>query len=248
MTKTCFFTIVSDNYYYPAGCHILVNSFRRFHPDIPLVVFRDDVINKVFTETGINFYMAKPTFAKLLVGKYDRIINIDCDTVICGRLSEVLDTDWEVGGVWNYNKYENASFENIKEDMYVQAGMVGSTNPELWDIWETANKEAMKYMRQENDILNKVWWNDEKVNKMNRVIWDKDKNYLGCKSLGQEQQMYLEGNELMLNGEKVKSYHWARGGGAMPKMNYHNGWFRPEVADWLDRVSMEGQTETHNGI
>jgi hypothetical protein len=192
--------------------------------------------------------MAKPTFAKLLLKEYDRIINIDADTVICGRLSEVLETDWEVGGVWNYNKYENASFENIKEDMYVQAGMVGSTRPEFWDIWEKENKGAMKYMRQENDVLNKVWYNDPKVSQMKRLIWDKDKNYLGCKSLGREGEMYLEGDELMLDGEKVKAYHWARGGGSMPKMNYRNGWFRPEVTQWLENVSMSGNSCTINGI
>jgi hypothetical protein len=246
--KTVFFTIVSDDYYYPVGAHILVNSFRKFMPDIPLIVFRQDVIDKVFQEKGINFYMAKPTFAKLLVGRYDRIINIDADTVICGRLSEVLDTDWEVGGVWNYNKYENASFENITEEMYVQAGMVGSTRPDFWDTWESANKDAMKYLRQENDILNKIWYNDPKISSIQKkLIWDKDKNYLGCKSLGQEGQMYIEGNELMLNKEKVKAYHWAKGA-RLPKMQYHNGMFRPEVAEWLTKVSMEGRTEVHSGI
>lgn len=250
MPKTVFFTIVSDDYYYPVGTHILVNSFKKFHPDIDLVVFREDEIKKTFFTNGINFYMAKPTFAKKLVGQYDRVINIDADTIITGRLTEVIDTPWEVGAVWNYNLYENASLEEekITEKMYIQAGMVGSSNAEFWDIWEGANKEAMKYLRQENDILNILWYNHDKVKKMNRKIWDKDKNYLGCKSLGLEDQMYLEADKLMLNGEQVKAYHWARGGGAMPKMEFDKLPFKQDVVSWLYRTAYEGVTVKYGKV
>lgn len=239
--KTVFFTIVSDNYYYPVGTHVFVNSFKKFHPDIDLIVFRQDKIDEIFKLKGINFYMAKPTFAKLLTKDYDRVINIDSDTIITGRLSEVLDTDWEVGGVWNFNLYENSSVENVKETDYVQAGMVGSTNPEFWDIWERENKRAMSYKCQENDILNLVWYNDPKVKKMKRLIWDQEKNYLGCKSLGQEDRFYLEDDQLKLNGEIVKAYHWARGA-VFPKLDFSNPEmpFSQEVRDWLTKIGREG--------
>ena len=237
--KTCFFTIVDDRYYYPAGAHILVNSFKKFHPDIDLIVFRQDQIDKTFFLKGINFYQAKPTFAKLLTKDYDRIINIDCDTIITSRLSEVLDTDWEVGGVWNFNLYENSSFDDIKPTDYVQAGMVGSTNPKFWDIWETENKKAMSYIRQENDILNLIWYKNPEVKKMKRLIWDREKNYLGCKSLGLEDTFYIEDNLLKCNGEVIKAYHWARGG-KMPKLQFDNGWFSKEVSDYLTQIASEG--------
>lgn len=244
MNSTVFYTIVDDNYYYPVGTHILVNTFRRFHPDIPLIVFRQDAIDEVFAREKINFYMAKPTFAKLLVGRYDRIINIDADTVITGRLDAILDGDWEVGGVWNKNDYEDASFDNITPEMYVQAGLVGSTNPKFWDIWERENKNAMNYIRQENDILNKIWYNDPIVSKMNRVIWDKDKDYYGCKALDREGEMYLEGGELMLRKEKVKCYHHAKGRD-LPKLQFDRMGFRPEVSIWLKTISSYGISETH---
>jgi len=241
--KTCFFTIVSDDYYYKVGTHILINSFKKFHPDIDLVVFRQDMIDKVFALKGINFYQAKPTFAKLLLKDYDRIINIDADTIITGRLSEVLDTDWEVGGVWNFNLYENASLDNISELDYVQAGMVGSTNPEFWDIWEKANKNAMKYLRQENDILNLIWYQNSKVKKMKRLIWDRKKNYLGCKSLGGEQDFYIKDGKLMYNNQVVKAYHWARGKD-FPKMDFDRTdiKFKPEVIRYLKDIAYKGVT------
>jgi len=239
--KTCFFTIVDDRYYYPVGTHVLVNTFKKFHPDIDLIVFRQDLIDKTFYLKNINFYQAKPTFAKLLTKDYDRIINIDADTIITHRLEEVLDTDWEVGGVWNFNLYENASFGNIKPEDYVQAGMVGSTNPKFWDIWEEANKKAMDYIRQENDVLNEIWYNHEEVKKMKRLIWDKEKNYLGCKSLGLEDTFYVEDNLLKCNKEIVKAYHWARGA-RFPKLDFRNSEipFTDDVRDYMTRIAMDG--------
>lgn len=239
--KTCFFTIADDAYYYPVGTHILVNSFKRFHPDIDLIVFRQDTIDKIFALKGINFYQAKPTFAKLLTDKYDRIINIDADTIITGRLNEVLDTEWEVGVVWNFNLYENASLPEVKEIDYVQAGMVGSTNKEFWDIWESENKKAMDYLRQENDILNLIWYTHPKVTKMNRLIWDRDKNYLGCKSLGCEQDFYIEDDKLMFNNEQVKAYHWAKGKD-FPKLDFDRPdiKFIPPVISWMKKIAYSG--------
>lgn len=239
--KTCFFTIVDDRHYYPEGTHIFINSFKKFHPDIDLVVFRQDMVDKVFSEKGINFYQAKPTFAKLLTDKYDKVINIDADHVITARLDEVLADDWEVGGVWNFNQYENASFENITEKMYVQAGMVGSTNKRFWDIWEEKNKTAMDYLRKENDTLNLVWYNDPEVSKMKRKIWDEEKNYLGCKSLGQEPRFYIEEDKLMLNNEQIKAYHFARGN-VFPKLDFDNMALTVEVKDWLKQVGYYGQS------
>lgn len=243
--KTCFFTLASDEYYYPVGTHILVNSFKKFHPDIDLIVFRQDEIDRVFGLKGINFYQAKPTFAKLLLKDYDRIINIDADTIITGRLSEVLDTDWEVGGVSNFNLFENASIDNVKETEYVQAGMVGSTRPEFWDIWERENKKAMSYLRQENDILNLVWYNDPIVKKMKRLIWDKDKNYLGCKSLGMEDLFYVEDDILKCNKQLVKAYHWAKGKD-FPKLDFDRNDvnFPPPVIQHLKKIAYEGVSVT----
>jgi len=244
----CFFTIADDRYYYPVGTPILISSFKKFHPEIDLIVFRQDMINKVFSEKKVNFYNAKPTFAKLLVPYYDKVVNIDADTIILGRLDEVLADNWEVGGVWNKNDYEDASFEEITPEMYVQAGMVGSTNPLFWEIWEEENKNAMKYIRQENDILNKIWYQNEAVGKMNRVIWDKDKNYLGCKSLGREKEFTLKDGKIMLRGEQVKSYHVARGGQAMPKFQFEKLGFSEDVTEHMKALGLFGTSERYGAI
>lgn len=242
MKNTVFFTIVDDRHYFSEGTHILINSFKRFHPDIDLVVYRQNTVDKIFKEKGINFFQAKPTFAKLLVKDYELVVNIDADHVICSRLDDVLDGDYEVGGPWNFNDYENSGFENITEKMYVQAGMVASRNPKFWDIWEKANKDAMKYMRKENDTLNLVWYNDPKVKKMKRVIWDKKKGYYGCKSLGREPEFYIENDKLMCRGEQVKAYHFARGSNFGMKLDFENMPFTNEVKHWLMNLGYYGQS------
>ena len=244
---TVFYTLVSDEYYYNVGTPQMINSFKRFHPDIDLVVFRQDMINKVFKEKGLNFYNAKPTFAKLLTPHYDHIVNIDADTVITARLDEVLKNDYDVGAVWNYNDYENASFENITEKMYVQAGLVASRDKKFWDVWEKANKDAMLYVRQENDTLNLTWYNDSHVKSLKKVIFDKKKGYMGCKSLGREGEFYMEDNKLMCRKEQVKAYHHAKGK-AFPKLRYETMGFKPEVVEYLNIVSHHGKSVRYGGL
>lgn len=245
MRKVCF-TIVSDDYYYPVGTHIFVNSFLRFHPDIDLVVFRQDKVNETMKD-GIDFYNAKPTFAKLLTDKYDLVVNIDADTVITGRLTEVFDNvDYEVGGAWNKNDYEDAEFGNITADMYVQAGMVASTNKKFWDLWEEENKLANLFIRKENDTLNLVWYNNPETKKMKKKIFDKKKDYYGCKSLGREPEFYIQDDKLMCRKEQVKAYHFARGG-VFPKLDFNSMDLTWEVKAWLNGLGF-GQSYTIKGI
>ena len=235
--KTVFFTIVDDMHYYPEGTHILINSFKKFHPDIPLVVYRQDMVDKIFKEKNINFYQAKPTFAKLLTPNYDLVVNIDADHIICGRLTEVLKGDYDIGAPWNFNDYENSSFANITEEMYLQAGMVASTNKKFWDVWEEANKDAMQFLRKENDILNLVAY--DKKYKWKLKIFDKEKDYYGCKSLGREPQFTVKDDKLMCRGEQILAYHFARGN-VFPKLDFNNMPLQDDAKEWMIKTAYYG--------
>jgi hypothetical protein len=237
---TCFFTIVDDRYFYPAGTQILINSFKKFHPDIDLVIFRQDMINKVFSEHHVNFYNCKPTFAKLLTPHYDRVVNIDADSIILGKLDAIIDGDYDVGAPTNLNDYENMELEDITKEMFIQAGLVASSRPEFWDIWEMANREAMKYIAQENSILNLIWYKDPVVSKMNRKIFDKEKDYYGCKSLNREKEFYLEGEKVMCRKEQVFIYHVARGGQTMPKFDFVKLGFSEKVIEYMQYLGFFG--------
>jgi hypothetical protein len=133
--------------------------------------------------------------------------------------------------------------EDIKEDQYIQGGLVASTKKEFWQIWARENKNAMKYRCQENDILNLIWYKDPVVSKMKRVIFDKEKNYYGCKSLNREPEFYLEGKNVMCRGEKVFAYHWAKGG-KLPKLQFDLLPFPQDVREYLKFLGTYGQTVT----
>ena len=234
--KVCFYTYVSDEYYEGIGTPKLINSFKKFHPDIELIVFRQDTIEKVFTEKGLYFENAKPTFAKLLTDSYDLVISIDADTIITARLDEVLKDDYEVGSVVQFCSLSQPNVENVSAEMYVQAGLVASRNKLFWDRWEESNKDSEKYIYKEQDILNLVWYNDLEVSKMVRKIFDKDKDYYGTKSLGKEGQFYIEASKLMCDGQQVFCYHNARGH-YMPKLQFEQLGFSAEVIDYLNKIA-----------
>jgi hypothetical protein len=239
--KTVFFTLVSDDYYYQAGTPILINSFKRFHPDIDLVVFRQETIDKVFKEKKINFYMAKPTFAKLLSDKYDLVVNIDCDHIVLARLDEILKGDYDMGGPVNLNDFENRSVENINEVKYLQGGLIASTNKKFWDIWEEKNKNALNYLCKENDVMNLVIYNDPVVSKMKLKVFDKDKDYYGCKSLGREKEFYLEEDKVMCRKEQVFLYHNAKGY-RLPKLQFEMMGFPRPVIDRMNNLGNYGRS------
>lgn len=238
MKKVCF-TAVDDRLYYPMGTHIFINSFKRFHPDIPLVVFRQDAIDKLFKEKNINWYQAKPYLAQLLTDRYDLVVNMDADHVVTARMKDVFDdVDYDVAMPWNFNEYENASFENITEEKYLQAGLVASTSKKFWKTWRKANDKAMDYIRKENDVVNLVIYNQ--MPELKLKILDRDYGYYGCKSLGQEPLFRIEKDKLVLKGEQVFAYHFARGP-VFPKLDFDNMPLVDEVKTWLKGLSY-GQT------
>lgn len=242
--KTVFFTLVDDRFYNPVGTPAMINSFKRFHPDIDLVVFRQDMIDEVMAKKGINFYNAKPTFAKLLSPYYELVVNVDSDHIFLARCEEILKGDYDIGCPINKNDYENTSVENVTEDMFLQGGMVASTKQAFWDIWEERNKEAMNYKCKENDIMNLVIYNQ--CDGMKLKIFDKDKDYYGCKSLGREGEFYIKDNKVMCRKEQVFMYHVAKGGIQKPRP--HELGFSSEVVDYMNFVSNYGKTVIYGKI
>jgi len=250
MTKKepkCAYTIVSDNYFVPCGTPKFINSFLRFHPDIPLYVFRQDYVDAMFNEYGINFFTAKPYFGKLLSDKYELIANIDADCVILGRMSAVFDTDdYDIGAAWNLNDYENRHFESedgaikVTDEMFLQAGLVASRKQEFWGYWMEWNKEAHKYLCAENDTLNLLAYGDKRTKDWKLKIFDKDKDYYGCKALNRETEFVLEEGKVMCRGEQVLCYHHAKGGAALPKLVYEKMGFTPEVVAYMNAISDYG--------
>lgn len=241
--KTVFFTIVDDRFYYPVGTPQFINSFKRFHPDIDLVVFRQGMIDQVFKEKGVNFYNAKPTFAKLLTPHYDLVVNIDADHIVLERLEDILKGDFDVACPINKNDYENTSVDFVTEDMFLQGGLVASTSKTFWDIWEAQNVNAMKYKCKENDIMNLVIYGNPNIK---LKILDKDYGYYGCKSLGRESEFYLKDDKVMCRKEQVFLYHYAKGGIQKPRPEQLG--FSQEVIDHINHLGNYGKSVLYGSL
>ena len=231
--RKCAFVPVDDKHYYAEGTPIMINSFKKFHPDVDLIVFRQDVADKLFKEKRLDWYKAKPFFAELLEPYYDLIVNMDADHIVLGRMTEVFDNfDYDIAGPKNFNDYENMSIENVTEEMYIQGGLIASTSHEFWKAWREENHDVRRYKGRENDIMNLVIYN--KVPHLKFKMLDGEKDYYGCKSLNREGEFYVEGDKTMCRNEQVILYHYARGG-VFPKLDIPNMPLSDEVKKrWLE--------------
>src|SRR3990167_7593510 len=255
MKPYVFYTFVSDNYYTPVGTPGLINSFKYFHPDIPLVIFRQDIIDTIidpkkrFMGGSVNWLNAKPIFAKILVNHFDCIVNIDADSIVTGKLDEVFKDDYDIGSVVNFNDFENVSVEGVTEQMYLQAGLIASRKPEFWDIWMARSlKDNWKYRCAENDTMNLVIYEELVPAGWKLKVFDKEKDYYGCKSLNREKEFYLKDDSLMCRGEYVKLYHAAKGPRNMPKFQFDKMDFTPEVATYLKELASYGRSVVYDNL
>jgi len=226
--KTVFYTIISNSHY--AGCRTdeFIESFKHFHPDIDLVVFRQEEIDYHFGRNEhLNFYNCKAYFAKLLYNQYDLVVNIDADHLILGKLDSILAADYDVACPANYNVFSNASLKIVStgnnvtnfvsELRYYQGGLIASTSKHFWDAYDYASMKHSHYLHyKENDVLNliltlcdyKVKYLDGEANFNSNEFH----SYYGCASLGQEHLAVVDNGEIKINGKPVKAYHFAKAG------------------------------------
>lgn len=237
------YTFISENYYHGIGLPVFVNSFKHFHPDIPLVVFRGPTVARVFAEQGLNWLIAKAAFARRLTAEYDLVVNMDADHVITGYMEAVFDRDYDIGAPWNFNDYQNATYANISFQMYLQGGLIGSRSPRFWEIYDKASRDHWRdHGSHENNTLNMLWYNDPETMAMRRLVYDRERDYYGCKALNREPEFYIEKGALLCRGERVLAYHHAKGGHAIPKLVFDRMNFSPAVTAWLKEISSGDET------
>jgi hypothetical protein len=131
--------------------------------------------------------------------------------------------------------------------MFLQAGLVASRKAEFWDYWIEWNNEAHKYLCAENDTLNLMAYSDERVKDWKLKIFDKDKDYYGCKALAREHECVFEGDGLKIRGEKLIVYHNAKGR-SFPKLDYKALGFNEQTQGYLNYLSDFGVTARYASI
>ena len=198
MKDCCFFTVF-DNRAREMTMG-MVNSVKKWYPDIPMEALEIDIQNKDGEFDLKNFCDQILDTGRELFEEYQRIIYIDPDSVMCNLCPDLFG-DFELGVAQNNSPYG--------EGVYVNAGFCVCTNK---DVWEEIFKEY--------DRLNNVSWsslNHQKaLNQVYHATTHKkqlfefsDRSY-GISSLGHYQGIELRDKELYLpSNKKLCIFHAA---------------------------------------
>src|SRR5579864_2420165 len=104
--KTAFFTHCSDDWYEPVGCYKLEQSLKRLHPEIPFIRFGSAAIaEQRQRDPALHWDIMIPVWGRLLSTEFDLLIHFDADSVVAGRLDEVLEGDYDIAAVRNNDDF-----------------------------------------------------------------------------------------------------------------------------------------------
>lgn len=242
--KIAFCTHVSDNWYYSIGAHKLIKSAQYFHPEINFYCFGDKQLNELFSiHPNINWNTVHPFVSYQLIDSYDMVVHFDADSMIVGKLDELLDPtnlNFDIIGVRNNNDYNQAGKDNpitnqgLDPQKYLNAGLVAVTNKNFIEKWMYSNIEYGNNMPfQEQTVLN-ILANDWKT----KIIDPKESDvYYGISNLygnnthwDSWNEIQIINKELILNNKKVKILHHG-GGHSATKLDFNL--FNPNVRDYL---------------
>ena len=159
--KIIAFTIADKNN--EKYAQMLVNSFKKFHPDIKIKVYGDDFIQKQLKFDNSFFYKATPLIASKLLKEYDLVIKLDADQIITGDLSALFAGDYDLGVVYNGNPtdvkvYGNISIQGVDVREYFNCGLVAMTNKKLVNHWLNLcnSKYFNRFQYREQDLMNVI--------------------------------------------------------------------------------------------
>jgi hypothetical protein len=163
------------------------------------------------------------------------IVNLDCDSIVCDRLDEILEGNFEVACPVNNNFNDRffISLCGIKDD-YVNAGLVAGT-PEFWDDWYrkcVKHKDNKFFSFGEQDILNLIFYFGDYKTKL--LDGRQSKLFYGTSSRDSWGAAHVVNDKIYIGSRKVKVLHFA-GGENTDKMNYKD-YFRDDVISYLDKI------------
>ncbi len=238
--KICAFSI-ADNKNLPYF-KMMAASFKKFHPDIPLILCGEEEINN-YNDKDF-FYRATPILASKLIKEYETVIKLDADQIIAGDLNNALEGDYDIAVVNNSNPRELKKIKvnvwDINPLAYVNCGLVIMKSERLINHWLKLCRSEFfgGYQYREQDLLNIVdFYGDYKVR-----FLDQEDSYYGLASKGYWNEVIIKDDKLVLpKGEEwpdrdkiVRVVHSA-GGNDPAKMNLRP-YFKPEVIKYLEGI------------
>jgi len=248
--RTVFFSIASDEEHLEQF-RIMSNSLKKFHPDIPLLLYGKEKIKK-YLDDPMWFYRSSPSILYELRNDYDLIIQINVDQIVTGNLDYMFKGDYELGVVYNYNRvdpkvYGAVSVLDIPNQYYYNLGTVAVHSKKLIEHWYRLvySYHFGNYRYKEQDLVNILaYYGDYKVRCFDEHDpITKESSWWGLKSKGEWHKAIMREDKLILpraedgypeRDKEIKIIHWAGGNApAEAKMNYKI-YFNDECNIYLD--------------
>jgi ADP-heptose:LPS heptosyltransferase len=219
--RICAFTIADNELTHRLSRRVR-NSFNKFHPDIPFIVFDCNDEKEIFGEVkdsacACKAFEIRPRLCEKLLKEYDCVIYLDADTVVTDRLDEFLIMDYDVAGSLN-----------IGDIKYLNAGVSALTSLEFAKEWT----ELMYKPNQGGS--NQVPFNQLANSGRYRLkIVDEKNVYYNERSRPYWKELRVDGDKLVCNNRIVKVLHWA-GGVSRMEEKLSSKDFSDEVRKFLD--------------
>jgi len=233
--KVCAFTIADDEITHRLARRVRA-SFSKYHPEIPFYIYDSKDEEKILGEIresaeAYKAFEIRPRLCEMLLKDFDCVIYLDADTVVCDRLDEFLEQDYDIAGSLN-----------IGEQVYLNAGVTAVTNSDFCKEWT----ELM--YKPNGGKSNQVHFNNLAFSKRFRLkIVDEHDVYYNERSREHWKDIRVDGDGFVCNGRRVKVLHWAGGRGRMEdKLSSKD--FSPEVRIALDALTYTKDFTTIEGI
>jgi len=247
MEKIAFHTFISDDNAYRLGAFKMIQSFKHFHPEIPLYIFNTkDLVNQAI-DYKQHMKFTSPLMCKLLEDKYETIVHIDCDMIVVDRFDEILACDYDVAVVRNNSDYGTAGCNfpltangMVPVDRYVNCGLYAIKRKELINKWiELNGKYGEKFTHFEQDTFNIMIHSIPGLNV--KFLDPIDSNvYYGTSNLYGKKRHHdswkdvvVKDGKCYLNNKLVKAFHDA--GGDEIRLEIDN-LFSEETAEHLKKI------------
>lgn len=155
-----FFTIADQNNLKYAQA--LVNSFRKFHKDIPFEIVQGEVLEGHLKADPLFFYRATPILTEQYLQEYELVVKMDADSIVCGDLSYIWKTkDYDTGTVLNWNRVDPLTYGvvqgwGILPVEYMNCGLVAMRNEKFVKEWKNLcfTEQFNRLQYKEQDLLN----------------------------------------------------------------------------------------------
>ena len=252
-----FCTHCSDDWFEDGGCSKLIRTAKYFHPDIPFYVFGNYELNLLNNKYGgcLHWCNLNPVISLEVAKLHKKVIHFDADSIVLGRLDELLEFKEDVAVIRNNNDFDTASkfsddavtYNNSPPELYVNAGLIGSNNTSFWLEWIRQNNLYERTtLHNEQRVLNKI----VQENLFSTTYLDsKDKKvHYGISSLYGENGYWESAKDIILKGEKfflkdkqIKVWHQAGGSQYFPKLNL-NQFFTKEVVQEIEFIMSKMHT------